>query len=299
MRAYGWDTRGRIIDAEADELRGIAKRVADGDPIRHIVNDLRDREITTVTGKAWTHRTITRAVQNPRIVGMRLRDEQVEPDPDVAAILDMATWEKINTRLSSADRQKFTPRSRRPGADQVEQPLLAGLIFCALCGGPMYLLEGNYACGGSGCPRVFIRQTIAEAEVSEQALMVVTSPPWLQALAEVSGLGADHYRKVIEDARGRMVRLAEEFGGGGHPDAFDAGVAAARRVQAEAEKDLAVLDATGALPLLSAEAIVTWWNEDASLERKRALVSAVVAKVTVRRTADSGSGAERIAIEWR
>lgn len=303
MRAYGWTTQGKLVPDEAAELRTMAQRVADGDPIKHIVADLTDRGIQTVTGRPWSHRTVTRAVQNPRVVGLRERDGALVPDPDVEAALDVETWERIRERMTSPDRQKFTPAARRAGADPadaVDLALLTGIIVCAQCGGPMYTLGDDYACGADNCGRTFIRRAMADADVVEQVLAVITSGPWLQAMNEVAETGADHYRRQLVDTDRRIVRLAAEFGGGAHEEAFDAGLDEARRVQREATGSLALLEATGSVTEFTDEGIVEWWAEVASPESKRAVVHAVVSRVTVlSRKAAAEADVDRIAVEWR
>lgn len=300
MRAYGWTTKGKLVADEATELRTMAHRVADGDPIKHIVADLTERGVQTVTGRPWSHRTITRAVQNPRMVGLRERDGHLVADPDVEPVIDADTFERIRERMTAPERQKFTPAARKPGADTDAPALLAGLMVCGLCGGPMYAIQDDYACGSDDCPRIFIRQTMADAEVTEQVLAVITSRPWLQAMTEVAADGADHYRQQITDTDSRIVRLAAEFGNGGHPEAFDAGLTAARRTRVEAEQNLALLDATGGVPSFTEEGVVKWWAEDAPATAKREVVHAVVSRVVVQsRRAAAESGEDRIAVEWR
>lgn len=295
MRAYGWTSQGQIIDAEADELRRMAEWVASGQPVKRLVTDLNTRGVPTVSGGRWAARTITRALTAPRIVGRRqLRDGTLVDDPDLPAILDVDTWQKVQKVLDEVDRSKYTPTKKG-------RALLSGVLRCGLCGQPMYLSTVDYGCGAPRdvCPGTFIRCTLADAEVTEKVLVRITSESWRAAYDKVTINSADHYRQVIADAQARMVVLAEEFGGGeGNREAFEAGVAAARKVTAAAERDLQVASLSAVMPPTSAEEVLQWWWEQASQDTRREVIRAVVDHVVVRPPTDADSTGDRLTVEW-
>lgn len=251
----------------------MADRIAAGDPVKHIVADLAERGVLTVTGRtSWAPRTVTRAVQSPRMIGKVEVDGQLVDDPQFPAILDVEVWEKVRALFADESREKFRSPRRR-------ESLLSGLLSCSLCGSPMYAAAQNYGC--TGCSKVYVRRQLADTEVSERVLVRITSGPWLDAMREATALGAEYFDEQVADADGRMVVLAETFGGAGDRPAFDAGVAAARQARADAERSARMLRAVDMSKLSTPEEIVEWWADEASKDDQRAVIEAVVEKVVV------------------
>ncbi|MCF8609455.1 hypothetical protein L5G28_04675 [Gordonia sp. HY285] len=102
---------------------------------------------------------------------------------------------------------------------------------------------------------------------------------------------------VVEDTHQRMVRLAEEFGSGGPQEAFDAGMVAARRTLADAERHLATLAAVDGLPALTEESVVEWWVDTATEDDRRAVIRSVVDTIVVNESA--APRGDRLVFNWR
>lgn len=81
--------------------------------------------------------------------------------------------------------------------------------------------------------------------------------------------------------------------------AFEAGVAAAREVRAEAESSLALIDVVDRFPSLTDEDVVQWWaDESTPLEDRRALIASVIDHVDILPLRES-SDRDRFVVHWR
>ncbi|AVM01864.1 hypothetical protein C6V83_17965 [Gordonia iterans] len=290
-RAYGWDG-GQIVPAEADVIRDLATKTIAGTPTAHLVKDLNERGIPTVTGARWSTPTLGRLLKNPRLIGKRqARDGQLIDNPDAPPILDLDTWNALQAVMRSEDRQRFAPTRHR-------ETLLAGLLRCGRCGGPLYWTGGDaFSCGDTDCKGVRIQQAIAETEITERVLVRLTSTGWLDALSAALH-SVDAQRDIIADCDARMVRLAEEFGAGGNPAAFEAGMAAARRRKAEAEAALDAAVVAKAMPSLAPADVVQWWT-DATMKDHRAVLNLLIDHVDVAARKPGRTGADRLDIVWK
>ncbi|WP_411815648.1 recombinase family protein [Gordonia sp. SND2] len=289
-RAYGWTVDGQIIDTEADTIRRVADLVLDGTPVRAIANTLNREGITTGTGATWAIPPITRMLKNPRLIGKRDEDGHLVDNPAVPAILDEDRWVRINEILSDSDRQKHTRKPHR-------KHLLTGVCRCGVCGEPAYPSGTTVR---ASCSHVQATTAAAEAEITERLLARVTSRPWLDAVQQQIDRGSDHYRSVISMADDRIEVLAKTFGGGTtDAAAFEAGVAAAREVRAEAESSLALIDVVDRFPSLTDEDVVRWWaDESTPLEDRRALIASVIDHVDILPLRES-SDRDRFVVHWR
>ena len=269
-RAFGWNRDGTVNADEAETVRRIADWIADGGATKTLATQLNDEGLRTATGKPWTVQVINRALKNPRMIGHRLKDGRLIVDDTVDPILDRTQWDKVVEHLTSPDRDRFI-------APKLRQWLLAGKLVCGHCGSAMWLSNGaaRSECGAS------ISQAAVERDVAEYVLATITSPAWLTAVAAARDRGPDHYRETIAMADDRMRTLAEVFGAGDSEEvALMAGVEAARRVRGEAERELATLDAVGAVDALTDVEIVSWWEGAAEVQR-RAVIDVVVGRIVV------------------
>lgn len=295
LRAYGWHNDGTIIEEEAAEIRRWAEHIAAGGAVRPLVNDLNDRGVPTVTGKAWATPTITRALVAPRMIGKKLKNGELV-DSDVEPILDRETWERVRAILTDPARKKFAGRKNPP-------TLLAGVLRCAKCGKNLHATGPSYACSAryGGCGEIGISQRLADAEATERVLIRLTDEHWRRAIRDARKASTVAYERDIADAEARIQHLAEVFGDGGDREAFDAGVAKARETIEHARNRLALLSATGALPdTLTERAVVEWWLE-APVTVRREMIRVVVDHIEVRPKAESepGTGAsDRMTFRW-
>lgn len=287
-RAYGWTLSNTIIDAEAAVLREIAARLVDGESVRQIYRDLNARGLRTARGASWSGPAIKRTLTNPRVAG------RVDGVP---AILDEAVFDQVLALYADPERAKFT--ARRAG----KPALLAGLMQCGRCDGPMgatTIGDGQpsyYRCSTVPSCGLAITQTLADREVTVRALARLADEDWRRQWAAATAMPTQQLREEIAAAEARQRVLATEFGAGRITRAaLDAGLDAAQARIAVAETTRAMIDAD--LDALAApDAVAAWW-EAAAVERRRRALAAMLVGVRVE-VATSHTVADRMRFEWR
>lgn len=155
-----------VPNEDADIVRTIFERVADGAPVGRVARDLNAEGIPTQTGKQWCPSRIHSIIKNPHYKGMirfgyyhsekvpakdgfgyRLKysynDDCILVDGLHEAIVPPEVWEKANaTRTKS-------PRTKR----ELKNPL-AGLLYCSECG---YAIKRSVVKGSNGAKREYYR----------------------------------------------------------------------------------------------------------------------------------------------
>jgi site-specific DNA recombinase len=155
----------RIDEKEAEIVREIFRRYADGDGLRTIVFDLNERNITTARSGSWAisalvgveskgtgmlrNRTYIGEViwnktawsKDPetgkRIKSYRPTSEWVTRTDESLRIIDDETWAKMRRRIST---------SRRP-VGKPARTMFGGLLRCPRCAGPMVAINSErYGC---------------------------------------------------------------------------------------------------------------------------------------------------------
>lgn len=134
LYGYHWNKetkRREIIEDEAEVVRAVFRRVADGQAIISISRSLNEARTPTKGSKAgdpepklWHSLTIRRMVKNPGYIG-KTRFKDVVLREVTPAIISQEVFDMANNQL-----HKPQARTGRP-----EHPyLLRGHVFCALCG---------------------------------------------------------------------------------------------------------------------------------------------------------------------
>jgi site-specific DNA recombinase len=166
-RVFGYEAdQVTIRPAEAALVREAARRVVNGDSLRSIMVDWRERGVETVRGGRWETTTIRRMVTAPRMVAKRTHHGQVHADAAWPPILDVDTWEACCAILDA--------RFASPGP-RARSYLLAGLVVCGRCGKRMHAQPSHrkgrnlrrYACiaDRGGCGRCGINAERLEPDV--------------------------------------------------------------------------------------------------------------------------------------
>lgn len=156
-------------------------RVADGDTLRAIANDLTDRGIPMPrparrrdTPAAWMPTTVRRVVENPTHAGHRVHQGQIVADATWPAIVDQDLWDRANAVLADPAR-RTSPPSRNA------KYLLSGIARCGMCGSRLKAMPNRgyltYQCLQRGCMRVARRTTKVDGYVDQVMLDMLTSDP--------------------------------------------------------------------------------------------------------------------------
>lgn len=305
-RAYGWNTDGSLNPDEAEHLRAVVKHLLDGGSLKSITKKMSDDGVPTLNGaKMWAPRTISRAVQNPRMAGLRRtkvrgeNEDRYDTDPGVEPLISRADWVAVCDLFADESRKRFAAHRDSSG-------LLSGVARCCLCDGLMYYVStapARYQCPNRGrnCKGVSINAGMLDPEVEEQVLVKVSSRPWLRALDRVAAKPPNNYEQDIADADARIVTLAELFGGGDQTDetALQAGITAARAAKAEAQRKLELVATAANLPSTTPEEVVEWWVDVATKLDKRELILLLVDQARVYPRSGNPLIEDRVDITWK
>lgn len=225
FRGYGYDRQNlNIVEAEAAIVREIAARLLGrwdgytpeqlatinptaGESLSSIASDLQHRQVPTVTGAPWNHRSVRSIVTKARVAGLRAHKGDVIGKAVWPAILDRQTWEDVCARVAE----------RGTGGGTGLKRWLTGAFRCPLCGHMLTGAQGKpgdgprYWCATTkgGCGKIAINAERSEAEVARQILELLAEPRILEQLRTLST--AEHTveaRKELADDEQQLKELA-------------------------------------------------------------------------------------------
>ena len=127
--------RYALVEAEAEVVREIFRRVKEGEPFVSIANDLNGRGIRTKRGGLWGKNSFHRILKNESYIGVySYADVRVEGG--TPPIVDKALFLEVAERL----KRKKPLRGRNCGNGEY---LLTGKLFCGHCTAPMVGMSGT------------------------------------------------------------------------------------------------------------------------------------------------------------
>ncbi|MFI9591075.1 recombinase family protein [Nonomuraea sp. NPDC052265] len=312
MRAYGYEKDGTtLIEAEAEVLREVAQRLIKRETLRSIVVDLDRRGIRTSTGRPWQAVTLRRALQNPRIAGWRTSNGEKVAKGQWEAIIDDDTQAKITAIFADPERSK----GGGGGSAARKYLLSGGLLVCGLpgCGKALQSQPSNsgargYVCRKSppvgGCGRIRVGAEALEQEVAARVLSRFASPAVTRRLRQaMTSQGEQQILDQIKEHEESIGELAADLVA--KKISRMAFQAADRRTQQEIAKlrgQIAQSNRLSTLPEgLGPRELAEWWA-DASLDRRRDLVSTVLDHIAVgpvTRVGYTGLDLDRLNWVWR
>lgn len=185
----GPDGRFAIQEAEAEVVREIFRRVAEGEPFVSIANDLNGRGIRTKRGGLWGKNSFHRLLVNETYIGVYSYSD-VRVEGGVPSIVDKALFLEVSERLKT----KKNPQGRHRENGEY---LLTGKLFCGLCGAPMVGISGTgkhgelhyyYICQKRrlehACKKANVSRDWLEREVVRATLDHVLKPEVIQWVAD-------------------------------------------------------------------------------------------------------------------
>lgn len=185
----GPDGRFAIAEAEAEIVREIFRKVAQGVPFVELCNDLNGRGIRTKTGGLWNKNSFRRMLVNDQYIGVYSYSD-VRIEGGVPAIVDRALFLEVGEKLKT----KKNPQGRHRENGEY---MLTGKLFCGLCGSPMVGVAGTgkhgelhhyYVCqsrrSGQGCPKKNVVRDWIEQIVVDVALDTVLQPDVIEWVAD-------------------------------------------------------------------------------------------------------------------
>lgn len=196
-RPYGYaDDRLTIVEDEAVIIRECARRLLAGESLSSICRDLAARDVPTSTGKHWTPTTMRCLLASARISGRREhtpRDSYTGTRPLLGEIVADAVWpgiishadsDRLRAILSRPDRVKFSAATGRTY-------LLSGILRCH-CGAGMVGRPKSgtprYVCpntpGRDSCGTTATVTARTDEHVRDLILTALDSPKMRAALAK-------------------------------------------------------------------------------------------------------------------
>lgn len=266
-RPFGYDRDGVTVrDDEAQTLRWMAGQILAGASIRSMVREMRDRGLTTSTGRPWRADTVRSVLLRARNAGLLEHRGRIVGPASWPSILDEDQWRGVVAVLTAPGR-RTSLTSRRW--------LLSGLITCGLCGQPCRAHRG----GRPGQPEVYtctaLRHVARSAVHLDEYITEVTIVRLAAAELALPDAGPDlaaAHRELLA-VRERLDALGAAYGAGD----IDAGqlrsaTAALRARQEQAEATIAAASSSSALAgvLGAADIRATW--DGLSLDRQRAII---------------------------
>jgi DNA invertase Pin-like site-specific DNA recombinase len=299
-RVYGYEPDGegslRIVKPEAKIIREATKRVLRGETPYSVVNDLIARGVPTATGKgSWRLQTLVGILKSGRNAALRTDD-----DGDVIA---EAVWEPIITRAEWEALQTILRKPSKRGRRSRVALLAGGLVRCGRCGEPLSTLvkgEGRrtYRCTKEGHPQACGSLSVSALPLEEYVAEHVLD--LLEGAKIPRGGKPDGAR--LADGIAQDERKLETLAGDFAADRITRKewLAARDIVEDRLRENRSKLAGTAPDPLDGIADVRAAW-ETLDLDRRRAIVAAVIDRVVVQPTEQRGPrfDYDRVTFEYR
>ncbi|MCX4557966.1 recombinase family protein [Streptomyces phaeochromogenes] len=218
-RGYGFTASGHEpIKAETAIIREITARILGdwdgwtdeqlekvdpevGESLNSIAADLRRRKVPTVTGAAWSDRSVRSIASKPSVAGLREYRGEIVGKAVWDPIVPEERWEQVRARLTA----------RHRSVDLTLQRWLTGVLRCSRCSHMLHGWSGNngkrYWCPPSlgGCGKTAVKAVFAEDEVERQILELLGQPKVLQQLRTVADT------EVTDEARAELAEDEQQL----------------------------------------------------------------------------------------
>ena len=204
-RPFGWEAdKVTVNESEAELIKEAMRRISERVKLATIVNEWNESGVPTVTGKAWTTRTLEQVLTNPRLCGKRTYLGEVLLKPDGTPV--RGVWKAILTDVEFASLvEHLTTRNRsnvRDGRGHTTKYLLSPFVRCGRCQARMrggtrpgpggqkvhvYWCRAKTDGGCGGCSRLGskVDKYITELVIQDHERMafrkIEALPPWDKA----------------------------------------------------------------------------------------------------------------------
>jgi site-specific DNA recombinase len=224
-----WDHGGAVDDTPAAVVREIYRRVAAGDALVRIAQDLNNRAVEMPGGgiptpkKHWTNTTVRRIAVNPVYIGKRVyQHDWRRPNEATKSSVGPALWPPlIDEETFWVVHRKLTSSDRKQSRPAAAKSLLSCLVTCAKCGGDVVAGWSSqrhrpnhiYACVNRRCAAIG-RQALDDY-IEEVMIGWLSHPQVFKALTRIDdSVAAAQARADVAQARSELSqwRQAAEAG---------------------------------------------------------------------------------------
>jgi DNA invertase Pin-like site-specific DNA recombinase len=284
-RPFGFEPdRVTLRESEAVLIRDAARRVLAGEGIRGVCADWDANGVTTSAGNRWTPFSLRRMLLSARIAGIRELGD-ITATAVWPAIVDEQTHRSLVRILTDPNRQK----NRAP-----RRYLLAGMVRCSRCGEKMVARPRadktrTYICargpGFMGCGQMRVIADPLEALIIEMVLVALDSRDLAMALQRLrTATDSDVLAGQIAGDEAALAELATDYYAErtiSRTEFLAAREAIERRLEG-AKRSQAALNGGAALEAVEGQgAVLRGIWATLSLDRRRAVIGAVVDRVTI------------------
>jgi site-specific DNA recombinase len=301
-RGFGYEAdRVTIREDEAALIRDAVERVLAGATVPSIAREWNARGVPTpqAATHGWSAMTITGILRNPRIAGLRAYRGEVVAEGQWPAIIDRDTFERLQSKIR---------RTTRPG--RPSKQLLSGIARCGRCGAPLwssYRAEdgrraSRYACvkrpGAPGCGGTTITADPLDELIVNAVLARLSTKTMARALSRKPDKRNGHEADLTRIERD-LEDLAADFGAGrisrrewlAARKPLEERLAAARRT-------VDASNGTGVLTAFRGTHVRETW-EHADSDRRRAVLDALIDRITVQPATLRVFDPDRVEVVWR
>lgn len=211
-----------INEEQAEIVREMARRILAGEGTVTIAADLNKREVRTVNGRAWTHKTVRSTMIRASISGRREYTplsliEETGQRPAMGEIVSATSDFPAIITADDSDRIRriLTDPGRKVGHRNPTR-LLSGIARCGKCSAPMRAGGGSgkrndaprYRCVAPDCLGVMIKADTLDEQFSYGFLSAIAEDPALvtRLLADDSST-ADADTARMTALRGELTEL--------------------------------------------------------------------------------------------
>ena len=191
----GKDGHAEIVPEEAEVVQEVFRRVASGEQLIRIIEDMNRRGVKTKHGKEWNRSTFNKMLSNERYIGMYLYKEY-RIEGGFPVIIDKELFENVQMKIYTKKNARGSQKRRRANADTY---LLTGKLYCGHCENPMVGIAGTsksgrmlyyYTCvrkkNEHDCQKKNVRRERIEKAITEQVLMLLQDDDLIEWMADKS-----------------------------------------------------------------------------------------------------------------
>jgi site-specific DNA recombinase len=271
-----------------------------GDSLRGIVTDWEKRGIRSQFGNFWRNSNLRRCLLSPRLVGMREYNGQLIPG-DWPPIVSMEEWQAVKAILEDPARYKY----ERGGLPRY---LLSGMVYCGVCGAKLYprKIRGKrvYYCSPvapkGGCGKISRQAEPLESLIEGAIFHAVESDRFQRMASQGEDDPTNELYEQLARDQGLLDRLEDKVA----QELISETTAKRNRSEIErrmedTRREISRRRGGEVVAHIPRNLREVW--PDLSLDRRRAIVKAVLVKVTLLPQPNSARTfhPEKVVAEWR
>ena len=206
VRLTGYTTAGELVPDEAEVVRMIFDRFAQGESLKGVVRILDEKGISARSGRPWNASSVRGILTNPRYAGLAVyQGRPTGQRGDWPALVSEDVWAMIQSRLADPRR-----KTAKTGTDR--RHLGSGLYLCGLCGRPVTAWTGaRYRCR-------FCRFDRSQAHVDPYVLAFVRArlaePRIAAEMTRGDADEAEELSRRADDLRARLAAIEADYDAG-------------------------------------------------------------------------------------